>query len=298
MRNMDRLMLAVLLAVFTSACTPQAATAPADGGAPARTSTPQKDAAPVASAGTQVPDTKAPDAASVLYMIYNKDGDGATSYEIENGSVATYWYGHAFELAGTRYFTGFAYDTPEKFEGDDGMPDPGQGVNLTHATFRHAGDAAKPWVFDGAELSIGEFGTREQANEVDKSRTPVSTTTPDGRYVLAVPTRSFENGVASTSFDVFAFQPGELQNAGDTHWRHLGTLAAGEDNGAACDDGQVMPCTKSQGELTFVAQGTGLPSVRIARTGSIIDAAGKTRELGAADTVTYSYDASKKAFIE
>lgn len=33
----------------------------------------------------------APYAGSVLYLIYGVDGDGATSYEIDNGAVATFW---------------------------------------------------------------------------------------------------------------------------------------------------------------------------------------------------------------
>ena len=299
MRNMERLMLAGTLVLLIGACTREAATAPASG-AIADSPPTQKEAADVASSeGSRVEDSKGPGADSVMYMIYNKDGDGATSYEIENGSTATYWYGHAFELAGVRYYTGFAYDTPEKFNGDDGVPDPDQGVNLTHATFKHAAaGAAKPWVFDGAELSIGEFGGREQANQVDTGRQPATITTRDGRYLLAVPTQSVDGGVTSMSYDVFAFQPDDLAATDDTHWRHLGTLAAGEDNALACDEGQLMPCVKSAGSLSFVAQGDGLPSVRIERSGTTIAGPGKTRELGPDDAVTYRYDAAKKKFIE
>ena len=32
-----------------------------------------------------------PDAPTVMYFTYQVDGDGATSYEVQNGSVATFW---------------------------------------------------------------------------------------------------------------------------------------------------------------------------------------------------------------
>ena len=65
------------------------------------------------------------------------DGQGKDSYEVANGSVATYWYGHAFELNGTRYFTGFTWDTRERY-GKPGEDDAGPDtqVNLAEATTR------------------------------------------------------------------------------------------------------------------------------------------------------------------
>lgn len=67
-----------------------------------------------------------PRADSVLYFISNVDGDGATSYEVANGSWIHYWYGFQFELGGTRYYTGFAWETPERFgaESQDHSPAP------------------------------------------------------------------------------------------------------------------------------------------------------------------------------
>ena len=65
-----------------------------------------------------------PDVRTVMHTIYQVDGQGKDSYEVANGSVATYWYGHAFELNGTRYFTGFTWDTRERY-GKPGEDDAG-----------------------------------------------------------------------------------------------------------------------------------------------------------------------------
>src|SRR5690606_4038526 len=113
----------------------------------------------------------------------------ATSYEIENGSVATYWYGYEFDLGGKHYFTGFAYDTPEKYGPADASAnaDPLTRVTLTEATFvRSRPGTPKPWSFRGAERFIGEFGSHERANALDASRQPQDFATLDGRLVLAV----------------------------------------------------------------------------------------------------------------
>ena len=64
-----------------------------------------------------------PDVRTVMHTIYQVDGQGKDSYEVANGSVAT-WYGHAFELNGTRYFTGFTWDTRERY-GKPGEDDAG-----------------------------------------------------------------------------------------------------------------------------------------------------------------------------
>ncbi|UUE99652.1 hypothetical protein NDY24_07920 [Xanthomonas hortorum pv. pelargonii] len=61
----------------------------------------------------------APYAGSVLYLIYGVDGDGATSHEIDNGAMATFWGGQHFDLDGRHYYTGFAYATPNKYGNDE-----------------------------------------------------------------------------------------------------------------------------------------------------------------------------------
>jgi hypothetical protein len=284
--------------------------------------TPSADpSAPAAQAAAQSPSTKAsqdapamPDAAqikpasdappspsSVLYMIYQVDGDGATSYPIENGSVASYWYGHEFELGGKHYFTGFAYDTPEKYgkSDEESYPDPDAHVTLTQATFELANPGSdKAWAFQGAERYVGEFGGYEKADEVDAKRKAQSYPTPDGKkLVLAVPTTSFESGVTTSGFATFVFDPGERVKSDDKHWTYVGTVVTGEDNAAACDDGEVMPCESSSGTLSFEAgKDGGMPVLNVARSGTTIESAGKTRALGAADAATYTYDAAKKQY--
>jgi hypothetical protein len=55
-------------------------------------------------------------------------------------------------------------------------------------------------------------------------------------------------------------------------WRYVGSVRTGEDNSAACDDGNVMPCTDSDGELAFVADGNGLPRLTVTFKGTTIEA--------------------------
>ena len=240
----------------------------------------------------------APDA--VLYFIYDKDGDGATSYEIENGSVATYWYGHQFDLRGKHYFAGFAYSTPEKFgEAKDGSdPAPGSKVTLANATFVLSKPGAeKPWSVVGAEPYIGEFGAYEKGDEVDPRRTAVSYVTENGQYLLAVPTTSLQSGSELTGYAVLRFQPGELEDIEDHHWRYLGTIWTGEDNSAACDGGEVMPCAASSGALAFEPGARALPDIVVSPRGTTIASPGRTRTLGPEDRSTYTYDPGKKAYV-
>jgi hypothetical protein len=240
----------------------------------------------------------APDA--VLYFIYNKDGDGATSYEIENGSVATYWYGHQFDLRGKHYFAGFAYSTPEKFGAaeDEPNPAPGSKVTLANATFVLSKPGTeKPWSLVGAEPYSGEFGAYEKGDEVDPKRNAVSYETGDGQFVLAVPTTSLQSGSELTGYAVLRFQPGELEDIDDHHWRYLGTIWTGEDNSAACDEGEVMPCAASSGTLAFKPGGQALPDILVTPQGTTIASPGKTRTLGPEDRSTYTYDPRKKEYV-
>ncbi|WZB74233.1 hypothetical protein WJ972_25440 [Achromobacter insuavis] len=125
-----------------------------------------------------------PDAATVLYYIYQIDGKGADSYEVANGSVATYWFGHAFELGGTQYFTGFAWDTREKY-GKPGEDDvgPDTQVNLAESTFTLTGSSAeRPWKFRGMEHTIGMFGAYERPEAIDPRRKPIEYRTPPASW--------------------------------------------------------------------------------------------------------------------
>ncbi|MEN4918504.1 hypothetical protein ABE485_07515 [Achromobacter spanius] len=243
-----------------------------------------------------------PDGGTVLYFIHQIDGKGATSYEVANRSIATYWFGHAFELEGTRYFTGFAWETAERYgkPGEDDIA-PTTPVNLSEATFILANPTSdRPWKFRGMEPTIGEFGAYERAPEVDTTRKPLEYRTASGKLVLAVPTETFENGITIGAYTLLVFTPPEKRQdeSKDKVWAYAGNVLTGEDNGPACADGDVMPCTHSDGALTFSANGNNeMPLVTVQFTGTTISGPGKTRKLGAADAVTYAYDATRKEFV-
>ena len=249
----------------------------------------------------KVAEVQPPSPSSVLYFIYQKDGDGALSYEVENGSWTTYWYGYRFELDGKQYYTGFAYDTPFKFSKaeQESDPAPDAKATITQSTFvLTAPGTENPWTFQGSDRAVGEFGAYEKGNEIDKTREPQSYRTPGGNLVLAIPTWYLATGVQVSSFDLLVFNPHELK-IDDQRWRYLGNVVTGTDNGAACDeeDGGKITCFKSFGALTFVPQeGSDLPLLRIARSGTEIVSPGKTRELGPTDTTEYKYDPSKKQY--
>ncbi|WP_369039936.1 hypothetical protein [Stenotrophomonas maltophilia] len=242
-----------------------------------------------------------PDAGSVLYFIYDVDGDGAVSYEVTNGSVASFWFGHAFELAGTRYYTGFAWNTPQKF-GKPGEDDvgPDSRVTLTEATFTQTGDKPdRPWVLKGAERSIGSVGAYGTAPEIDSKRKPQEYRTPAGKLVLAVPTSTFATGTSVESYTVLVFNPDYEKTEDGQVWSSLGTIITGEDNSAACDEGQVMPCVSSQGALSFSAgAGSDLPTLTVTPSGTTVSGPGQTRALGTGDAVHYTYDAATKAYVQ
>ena len=228
---------------------------------------------------------------SVLYFISNVDGDGALEYEVANGSWIHYWYGFQFELEGTTYYTGFAWETPEVFgaERENHYPAPDTPVTLAQATFvaSEAGSES-PWKWLGSELSIGEFGGREQGNVVDPERKPRTHTTRDGRLVLAVPTWSLQSGISVLSYDVLAFDPRETSDVDDTHWTYVGNLHAGYDNTTHCGEDVTgnPPCVKNTSTLEFVEQ-SGLPALRVTVSG---DPAG--------DAATeYRYDTGRKSYL-
>ncbi len=242
-----------------------------------------------------------PDAPTVMYAIYQIDGKGADSYEVANGSVATYWFGHAFELNGTQYFTGFTWDTREKYgkPGED-EAGPETQVNLAEATFTLTGSTAeRPWKFRGMEHTIGMFGAYERAEAVDPGRKPLDYRTPEGKLLLAVPTQGFDNGTSFEGYALFVFNPGPRDELKDKVWTYLGSILTGDDNSAACADGDVMPCVAKTGKLTFTAQnGSDMPRLTVTPSGTEISGPGKTRKLGPADAVSYVYDEAGKKYTE
>ncbi len=237
---------------------------------------------------------KPPSPDAVLYVIYQRDGDGAFTYEVDGGAIVSYWYGQAFDLNGKHYFTGFATRTEgsEGPEAETGLMEPGH-VAIAQATFVQGGDAAKPvWSQLETDGYVGEFGTNDQGDPVDTTRKAQTHATADNRLLLAVPTRRFADGVATSGYALFLFDPDNSDDLSFRRWGYLGSIAAGSDNSAACDDGKVMPCAVSTGTLSFgEATATGLPSVKVALAGKAISGPGTLRDLGPADALTYTFDA-------
>lgn len=275
-----------LIAVLAAGCdAPSGQTAVAAPRADA--TSPQKD--------PPMTDLRPPSADSVLYTIYRHDGDGAVTYQLDSGATVAYWLGHAFELKGKQYFTGFTTKTAdaEGPEGDDaGMMEPGA-VALGQATFTRVKQGEREvWSNPDTDGFIGQFGSNDQPDPVDTARKVQSQTTQDGRLLLAVPTRSFANGEEARSFAILLFDPDSVDALPYRSWGYLGSVAAGSDNSAACDGGAVMTCASSQGALSFeAADAGGLPAVKVALSGKAVAGPGTLRDLGPADAVTYRFDA-------
>ncbi|WP_423372215.1 hypothetical protein [Burkholderia sp. LMG 32019] len=270
---------------------------------------PASNAPPAAASATQAviaqrPAPVPPRPGQVLEGIYQKDAHGEDTMEIANGSQATYWYGHAFDLNGGHYFTGFAYDTPNKYAEQEktAAPAPDARVTLTEATFEWTTDGGVAgWNMVESERSIGEFGGYEKADTIDDKEPAVSTTMPDGRIVLAVPTWYLASGTRIKSFGMFVYQrTNASSNPDDTDWTYAGNVFRGNDNGAACDaagTGNRIPCAAGASTLTFLpAEGRDWPRLRVAMKGTGIDNAGQKKTYGAADVVEYRFNPKTKVY--
>lgn len=288
----------VLLTACLSACRQEALSTPqpeSQAAATAAATNNPKETSPVdANVKAQSEQPPAPDA--VMYFIYDKDGDGATSYELDDGLRVSYWYGHQFDFQGKHYFSGFAYSTEPT--GDDGNePGPESKVTLASASFALSKPGtAKPWSFVGSEQFNGEFGSFGNPESADEKREAIGHDAGD-RYLLAVPVQSLQSGSALSGYVVLRFIPGELEDVEDHHWLYLGTLWTGEDNAAACDGGEVMPCISNSGSLAFEKGSGAMPDIVVSMQGTTIESPGKTRELGPQDRTVYRYDAEKEAYV-
>lgn len=240
---------------------------------------------------------KPPSADSVLYFIYQRDGDGAVSYEVDGGATVSYWYGHAFDLKGKHYFTGFGSKSEgEGPEGDNGMMDP-EHVAISQATFTRVEKEGKAeWSKPDTDGYVGEFGRMGRAEQIDESRKAQSFTTGDGRYLLAVPTLDFVNGTDVRMFALLLFDPDNVDALGFRQWGYLGSIPVSYDNSDACDGGEVMPCAVSSGTLAFEQTGAGLPDLKVVSKGTTIAAPGKVRDMTEADTVVYTFDQATQRY--
>ncbi len=238
---------------------------------------------------------------SVLYLIYGIDGDGALSYEIDNGAVASFWHGQHFDLDGKHYYTGFAYATPNKYGNDQAetFPDPGEGVSISQATFLlTAPGSERPWMLLHAQQYVGTFGAYERADALDETCKPQHQVLDNGHLLLAVPTSSFGNGVTSAGFALFTFDP-DKNDLGDYEgWVYRGTVAAGEDNEASSDEEGVVPHVSSIGTLSFQpVPGEPMPAVQVTLSGTAIAGPGRARMLDVSDAVVYAYDQTSGQYL-
>ena len=300
--TLGRTTLLILMALLLGSCKAKTPDDASPAAANTLTNPPKQDATAVVNDPQNEAVSQPPSPSSTLYFIYQKDGDGALSYEVENGSWTTYWYGYQFDLDGKHYYTGFAYDTPFKFSKaeQESEPAPETKATITQSTFLlTAPGTDKPWTFQGSDRSVGEFGAYEKGNEIDDKREPQHYRTPGGNLLLAIPTWYLASGTRISSFDLLVFNPHERTRTDQQRWVYVGNIAVGADNGAACDeeDGGKIACASSAGTLSFVPQAQDdLPLLRVARSGTEIAAGGKLRMLGPADSAEYRYDAASKQY--
>lgn len=299
-----------LLAMALAACKAGLPAASADvSSAPAGQAGAQHEAKTMDNAQHTVPAIAPPSPGDVLEAIYDERGDGSDSYRVANGSVASFWYGYEFDFGGKRYYTGFAYSTPEKYgkdaEADSqaDYPAPDAQVTLSQATFERSGDAAQPWTLFGAQPALGEFGGYERGPAVDASRRSRSYATAAGADLLAVPAReSLNEGIAARYYELFLRAPNaeEPQRLGP--WRYVGSVDAGGDNAEGCaidpaDAGRLPPCVSRHGEIAFEAvAGEDLPQIAMTMSGTEISGPDQVRKLDGDAPARYRYDAKDQAY--
>ncbi len=286
MKQLSSLLL-VSMAMLAGGCDAQA---PRVADATAQDAAPQKK-------DQDMSELKPPSADSVLYFIYQRDGDGAVTYKIDGGATVSYWYGHEFDLGGKHYFAGFGSKSQgEGPEGDDGMMDP-EHVAISQATFTRVEKDGKPeWSKPDTDGYVGEFGRMGRPIQIDDSRKAQSFTTGDGRYLLAVPTLDFVNGTDVRMFALLLFDPDNVDALGFRQWGYLGSIPVSYDNSEACDGGEVMPCAASSGTLSFEQTGEGLPELKILSKGTTIASPGKVRDMTEADTVVHTFDQARQSY--
>ncbi|UHH09171.1 hypothetical protein LU699_12820 [Luteimonas fraxinea] len=241
---------------------------------------------------------KPPSPDSVLYFVYQRDGDGAHSFQVEGGATVGYWYGHAFDLNGEHYFTGFTSRSvgTDGSEAESTTMEPGH-VAIGQVTLVQKDEGGQAgWSQIATDGFVGEFGRLNQPEMVDESRRTVSHKLADGRLILGVPTRMFEDGVAMSNYALFLFNKNGLPQTPFRVWTYVGTVQAGSDNAEACEGG-VMTCAASSGELEFEpSSGGDLPRIRIVQSGETVVGPGQTRPLGPEDALSFELDANTERY--
>lgn len=195
-----------------------------------------------------------PAPAQVLETIFHTPGDRSSSYEIANGSWASYWYGQTYEVEGNRYFTGFAEQSPEHAPGAEADDPPSAKAKLGQATFLNKDGA---WVSVGTQVGFAQVGGRGRADAVDKTRDVVVRAVAGGRMLLAIPTdAAIEEGTVGKDYELLLRQT-------DGKWGHAGTVAAGSDDSAGCDDGRAFPCAPVTGRLEIPPSDGAMPDITV-----------------------------------
>ena len=251
-----------------------------------------------AAAGKAVVAGDAPPVAPGKFIdaIYDKEGDGSPAYAVANGAWAHYWYGHAFQLNGKQYFTGFVYKTANHYgqDADNAQPNPETKATIAQATFEKS---AASWTMVTADRYIGEFGSSEKGDSIDKAASAQTFQLANGNALLAVPTTAtVGEGQNQQGAELF------LLDAKKHSWGYVGRVAVGENNADNCADtaknADLPPCWRSSGKLEFVAQaGSPMPSVHVAMQGTTYGAAGgPVRKLTDADSADYRYDAKANVY--
>ena len=161
-----------------------------------------------------------------------------------------FWFGHSYTFRGVPHYTGFAYFP--------GTTAPAATAVLADATFLASGTGrAATWAPVISEPDIGAVGGRGRAYGIDTGRQATSSTSRDGRLVLAIPVDgAIEQGVVPKLYEVLIRTP-------DARWHHAGTLDAGFDDSAGCDEGRAFRCAPVRGELKFDGPRASVPDILI-----------------------------------
>ncbi|MBT2245823.1 hypothetical protein JQK15_20115 [Sphingobium sp. BHU LFT2] len=266
--------------------------------------------APVAAVrpGAPVAESAPPSPQEVLRNIYMGQGPMPWRYETKSGtyhddefeSEMGFWKAVEFTQDGHRYFTGFTYKTPDgPFNDPNEAPGP---ISIDQATFLH--DNERWRIVDTGFVGELEVNRSSRWPRADSHKAIADHALADGRRLIAIPTREFQNGVDLSAYLIFRFQPQGMapstrrkQGYPNGGWSLIGTIPVGEDNGATCDGGAVVPCIANGGALQFRPNDAELPDIHVARTGTEIAAPGKARRVVPTDHLLYRFDVTRDAYV-
>ncbi|WP_460830694.1 hypothetical protein [Lysobacter humi (ex Lee et al. 2017)] len=164
------------------------------------------------------------------------------------------WAKDVYAVDGVQHFTGFAY-----FPGN---PEPTATAVLGQVTYLlSASKSGTKWKEVLAEPNIGSIGARGRAYAVDRGRPVVTAAIGAQHRVVAVPVDgAIEQGVVPKLYEI-------LVRTADARWHHAGTLEAGADDSAGCDDGHAYPCAPIKGSIAFAPKQGGLPDIVVTLSG-------------------------------